>query len=231
MVTLDDAVIARLDSHGHHFEVLVDPELGRRVRQGEDLEMTDVVAVEGVFEDAKAGDRAAEDAIQQVFETNDPLDVAQQILRRGEIQLTTEQRRQMVEDKRKQIINKIARNAVNPQTKTPHPPDRIENAIEEADYQVDPFKGVDAQIDEVLDRIRPLIPISMEKVKISVTIPADQTGPGYGVVRSIGELVEEEWREDGSWTGIVEMPAGSQQDFFDQLNQKTHGNVETKIIK
>lgn len=231
MVTLEDAVIARLDSHGHHFEVYVDPELGRRIRQGEDVDVEDALAVQEIFEDAKQADRASEDAIREVFETTDPLEVAEKILRDGEIQLTTEQRREMVEEKHKQIVNNIARNAVNPQQKTPHPPDRIENALEEADFRADPFKPVEIQVQQAVDAIRHLIPISLEKVRISVTLPADQTGPGYGVVRNFGTLVEEEWLSDGSWTGVVEMPAGSQEDFFNQLNQKTEGHVDTKIIK
>lgn len=231
MVTLEDAVIARLDRHGHHFEVLVDPELGRDVRQGKDVDMAQVLAAEEVFKDSAQGDRASEQVIEEVFETTDVHEVARTILRKGEIQLTTEQRRKMIEQRRKQVVAKIVRNAVNPQTKTPHPPERIERALDEAKVQIDPFQPVDAQVDKVVDAIRPLLPISMERIKIAVTLPPEETGKAYGVVRSVGTLVEEEWRSDGSWHGVVQMAAGSQEEFFDQLNAKTHGNAETKIIK
>lgn len=231
MVTLEDAVIARLDREGHHFEVLVDPELARKLRDGQEVDMAQVLAADEVFKDSSAADRASDAFLEEVFGTTAPHDVARQIIEKGEIQLTTDQRRKMVEQRRKQVVNRIVRNAVNPQTKTPHPPERIENALEEAKVQIDPFKPVDVQVQSVLDAIRPLIPISMEEVRISVTLPPEETGKAYGVVRSVGTLVQEEWREDGSWTGVVEMPAGSQEDFFDQLNEKTHGNVDTQIIK
>ncbi|HIH70581.1 MAG TPA: ribosome assembly factor SBDS, partial [Methanothermobacter thermautotrophicus] len=76
-------------------------------------------AVQEVFRDARKGDKASEEAMRKVFETADPLEVTPVILRRGTIQLTAEQRRQMIEDKRLKIINKIAREAINPQNGLP----------------------------------------------------------------------------------------------------------------
>jgi ribosome maturation protein SDO1 len=44
-------------------------------------------------------------------------------------------------------------------------------------------------------------------------------------------LRSEEWQKDGSWVGLIEMPAGMQAEFYDELNRRTHGNVETKLVK
>jgi Predicted exosome subunit len=121
MVSLEDAVIARLESHGERFEVLVDPDLAAEFRREDsDVSVEDVLAVQEVFRDARKGDKASEEAMRKVFETADPLEVTPVILRRGTIQLTAEQRRQMIEDKRLKIINKIAREAINPQNGLPH---------------------------------------------------------------------------------------------------------------
>src|SRR2546427_12351263 len=101
--------------------------------------------------------------MQEFFGTTDKLEVAKQLIRRGEIQLTTEQRREMQEQKRKQIVQYIAQNAINPQTNTPHPPQPIEIAMEEAKVHLDPFKSVGEPVKEVLDAPRPLIPGRSEK--------------------------------------------------------------------
>ncbi len=87
------------------------------------------------------------------------------------------------------------------------------------------------QISRVLEALRPLLPISMEKAKMAIKLPAPHAGRAYGEIRSYGTLVKEEWQSDGSWIGIVEIPAGLQGEFLDRLNEKTHGNVETKIVK
>ncbi|ADL58666.1 MULTISPECIES: ribosome assembly factor SBDS [Methanothermobacter] len=232
MVSLEDAVIARLESHGERFEILVDPDLAAEFRR-EDSEVSveDVLAVQEVFRDARKGDKASEEAMRKVFETADPLEVTPIILQRGTIQLTAEQRRQMIEDKRKKIISKIAREAINPQNGLPHPPKRIEKAMEEARVHVDPFKTVDEQVNIVLKAIRTKIPIKFEKVTVAIKIPGDRAGPAYGVISNFGKIKNEEWQSDGSWIAVVEIPGGLQDSFYQKINELTGGNVETRIIK
>jgi ribosome maturation protein SDO1 len=71
----------------------------------------------------------------------------------------------------------------------------------------------------------------MEHIRISVKIPAEYIGRAYGAVRSYGSLEREDWQSDGSWLGIIRLPAGMQTDFYDKLNDVTKGNVSTKILK
>ena len=71
----------------------------------------------------------------------------------------------------------------------------------------------------------------MEHIRISVKIPAEFTGRAYGMARNFGALEREDWQSDGSWIGIIKLPAGMQTDFYDKLNDVTKGNVSTKILK
>ena len=135
------------------------------------------------------------------------------------------------ENKRKQIVASIVRNAINPQTGTPHPAQRIELAMEEAKVHIDPFKPVDIQVQGVLDKLRPIIPIRFEKLKIAVKLSAENYGRSYGDITGFGKILKDEWLTDGSWVGLVEIPAGLQSEFYDKLNKKTKGDVETKIVK
>jgi ribosome maturation protein SDO1 len=233
MISLDDAVTARLESHGARFEVLVDPDAALAIKRDEfDGDLTDVIAAEDVFEDASRGDRPAETDLEDVFETTDPLEIIPEVIKRGEIQITAEQRREMQEQKRRQLINTIARNAINPQMNdAPHPPDRIESALEETDFRVDPMEPVETQVDEALDALRPVIPIRFEEITIAVQFPAEHAGAAQAQVREFGELEREEWQPDGSWVGVLEFPAGMQDEFYDLVNEISSGEAETKIIK
>ncbi len=230
MISLDKAVIARLESHGERFEILVDPDIVEKVHAGEINDIREHLAVEDVFKDARKGDRASEESIKRVFGTEDINGIAIQIRKKGEVQLTTEQRRKMQEDKKKKIIAEIARNAINPQTKTPHPPARIEAAMEEAHVHIDPFKPAEQQVQRVLDAIKPIIPIRFEKVRVAVKLSAENYGKAYGDIVGYGKIIKEEWQPDGSWIGVIEIPAGVQIEFFDQLNKRTKGDVETKLL-
>lgn len=231
MVNLEEAIIARLNSHGETFEVLIDPDIVKKLRKDEEVDLLEHMVIDEIFRDARKGERASEEKIQEVFGTTDPIDVAREIVLRGEVQLTTEQRREMQESKRRRIITEIARNAINPQTKTPHPPQRIELAMEEAKVHIDPFKSVESQVPMVLDKIRPLIPIRFDTSQIAVRLSGEDYGRCYETITSYGKITKQEWQPDGSWIGVVELPAGMRDDFLSRLNEKTHGEVDIKLLK
>jgi ribosome maturation protein SDO1 len=233
MISLDEAVTARLESHGERFEVLVDPDAALSIKRGEfEGDLEDVIAANDVFEDASRGDRPPEDALEEVFETTDPLEIIPEVIREGEIQITADQRREMQAQKKRDLINRIARNAVNPQMDdAPHPPDRIESALEETDFRVDPMEPVETQVDDALEALRPVIPIRFDTMTVAVQLPADYAGSGQAKVREFGDLQREEWQPDGSWIGVVEFPAGMQNDFYDVVNEVSSGEAETRIVE
>jgi ribosome maturation protein SDO1 len=233
MISLDEAVTARLESHGERFEVLVDPDAALAIKRGEfDGDLTDVIAAEDIFEDASRGDRPPENALEEVFDTTDPIEIIPQVIERGEIQITADQRREMQEQKHRELINRIARNAVNPQMDdAPHPPERIESALQETDFRVDPMDPVETQVDDALDALRPVIPIRFDTVTVAVQLPTDYAGSGQAKIRQFGDLEREEWQPDGSWIGVVSFPAGMQNDFYDLVNEVSSGEAETQIVK
>lgn len=230
MVNVDDAVIARLESYGERFEILVDAELAADYKRGNDIEIEDVLAVEEIFKDAHKADKASEENMLKAFETTDPLEVADIIIKKGSIQITANQRRKMQEEKTKQVISKIAQEAINPQTKLPHPPQRIAKAMEEAKVHIDPMKTVEEQIEPTVKAILTKIPIRIEKVQVAVKIPGTYAGKSYSVITQYGKLIKEEWENDGSWIGIIEIPGGLQDKFYTELSGLTHGEVETKLL-
>lgn len=231
MVSLDDAVIAKLKKGEEHFEILVDPYAAADLIDGKEINIIQSLAIDAIFKDSKKGTHASEETLKKSFGTSNLEEIAKLIILKGEIQLTTDQRHKMQTNKRNRIIDTIVRNAMDPKTKSPHPRKRIELAMDEAGVHVDPFKPVSEQVKTIIEVLRPIIPISMEHVKISVKIPSQFTGRAYGVARNYGTLEREDWQSDGSWIGIVRIPAGMQTDFYDRLNEVTKGNVSTKILK
>jgi ribosome maturation protein SDO1 len=185
---------------------------------------------ETIFSDANKGTKMSEENIKKAFGTTDALKVAETILKNGTLQLTTEQRRKMIEDKRKQIVDFISRQSVDPKTKLPHPPARIENAMEQIRYSIDPFKPIEEQAKEIIKLLRTILPLKMEQVIVGVRIPAEYSARAYGSIKGFGTIKREEWRSDGSWFGEIEMPAGSYAPFLDKLGNITKGNGEAKIV-
>ena len=231
MVNLDDAIVARLETFGETFEILLDPAAMDLIKAGKEIDLMEYLAVEDVFNNARKGTRPTEDIIKKAFGTTDIKEVAQKIIDKGEVQITAEQRKEMLEAKKKQIVTYIAANAINPQTKLPHPPLRIELALDEAKFHADPFKPVDKQVEEAMRLLRPLIPIRFEKTKVAIRLKGDDYGKCYDDLIHFGIVEKEEWQADGSWIGVIEIPAGLITEMTNKLNSKTKGNAQVKALQ
>lgn len=223
--------VARLTRDGEHFEILVKPQHALSYRLGKITSISEVLITDTIFTDANKGLRASEDNLQKTFGTLDPTKIVSVILRKGTLQLTTEQRRQMIEDKRKQIISFISRQCVDPRTNLPHPPLRVEQALEQIHHPIDPFKEAEEQAKEIIKLLRPILPLKMEKVSVAINIPPEYASKAYGVVKGFGALKREEWRADGSWSTIVELPAGLYGSFLEKLGEVTRGNLQAKMVE
>ena len=231
MISVEKAVIARLTKSGEKFEILVDPEKAIDLKTGKEIVLEDLLASEEIYEDAKKGLRASNENVNKAFGTNDLKTIVYTIIKEGDVQITTEQRKNMLEEKTKAIANIIAKRGVNPQTGLPHPAERILRAMEQAKVRIDLERRIEEQIDEVLKTIQTVIPIKFERIQVAIKIPPSFAGKASNIVRSFGTLLKDEWAKDGSYICLIEIPAGIQQEVYDRLNNLTHGQVEVKIVK
>ena len=220
MVSLDDAVLARLEKGGSRYEILVDPELVETWKADPNsVELADLLAIDEVWSDAKAGDRPTSDALERVFGSTDLSTCVDKILRDGSIQLTTAQRRQMVDERMKQIVNEIAMTATDPKTKLPHPPTRIENALQEARFKADPFLSVERQVKDAVSILKPIIPLQFITIKLAFKVP----GKDYGGVSNLlrDSMQKDQWLPDGSWACVIEVPGGMKNEIISRVANRS----------
>ncbi len=230
MVSVEKAIIARLSKDHTDFEILVDPDKALEFRKGLPVSIENILAAQEIFNDAKKGERASSIDLEKAFNTKDVFQVAKIILKKGNIQLTTEQRRKLLEEKKKQIANTISKQGINPKTKLPHPQQRIMNAMDEAHVNIDPFRSAEEQIEAVLEKIQKIIPINLERLEIAIKIPMEYAGKASSAIRNMATLKKEEWGTD-AWFAVIEIPAGIQNEVYSKLNDLTAGKVEVKIVK
>ena len=164
------------------------------------------------------------------FDSEDFKEIVTKIITHGDVQLTTDQRRAFLERKRSEIINIISQNAINPQTKTPHPPQRIENAMEQEKIHIDAFKSTEEQVESIVNAIKKILPISMEKIDFAVKIPAAHAGRCSAIIHKF-EIKKEQWLNDGSLAAEFKLPVGLKQDLLNELNSATHGDLIVKIVE
>ena len=216
MVSLDDAVLARMEKGGKRYELLVDPNLVDVFKsEPTSVDLNAFLAMDEVFHDIRGGERPTEDAIENTFGTQDIFEITKTVLAKGSIQLTTAQRKARVEQMRQQIVHEIHTQAVDPKTKSPHPKTRIELALGESRYSVDPFKRLDDQVKDAIELLKPMIPLSFESVRLAVRVPGSAYGGSSRILRPY--LEKEQWLENGSWAGIIEIPAGMKDTIYGKL--------------
>ena len=223
--------VARIAHDGEHFEILTKPKHALSYKLGKTTSVSEVLVTDIIFTDAGKGLKASEEKLQEKFGTTDPLKIAGIILKKGTLQLTTEQRKQLVEEKRRQIVSFISRECVDPKTNLPHPPLRVEQAMKQIHYSIDSSRGVEEQAKEIIKLLRPILPLKMEKISVAIRIPPEHASRVYGAVKGFGTIKRDQWQADGSWSAIVEMPAGFYGPFLDKLGKMTRGNLETKMLK
>lgn len=223
--------IARLEKGGDRFEIDVDPDLAVAFKKGEDVDIHDVLKAGHIFHDVKKGLVASDLKMEELFSTKDVFEVASIIIKHGLIQVSQEYRNKKLEEKKKRILNVIHRNGIDPKTGLPHPIVRIENAFKEAKISITENQGEEAIIRDIIKKLRPILPIKFEVREIEVSIPSKYASKAYGVVKSFAKVLKESWQGDGSWSGVIEIPAGMQEEFFDKLNSMTHGGVSSRLVK
>lgn len=230
MVDVNNAVIARMKKANDVFEILVDCGKALLYREGK-AKLEEAVAGPYVFKKAKFGEHASPAEMKKVFGTDNLSKVAEMILREGEIQLTRDHKDRLREEKRKQVVNLLARNAVDGQTNKPMPAARIEMLMKEAKVKLDEFRPAEQQLTVVVKKLASLASIKMETRELEIRIPALQAVKSFHALKSYGKVLKEDWLNDGSLLAVLELPAGMQPVLEDELNKATKGNLEIKILK
>jgi ribosome maturation protein SDO1 len=226
----DKFTVVRLILAGDRFELLVKPDPALEFKMGKRSDISGVLVSDEIYSDANKGSRASSEKLMKHFKTTDSVDIAKQILAKGELNLTTDQRRKMVEEKKRQIVQFINKSFVDPKTHLPHPIVRIETAMEEVRVAIDPFRRVEDQAKAIVDALRKILPLKSETVKLTVTVPPQFAGQSYSVLKSTGDLRSEEWLADGSLRAILEINASIRGQFLDRLGTVTKGSAQVKGV-
>lgn len=223
--------LVKYKSHGKTFEIVVDPDKAVAQKEGEALEVEEIVNTLEVFADAKKGLPASDEDLKEVFTTTDRISIIKTMLEKGEIQFTQKYRSELRDRKFNKIVNLIHTHAIDPKTKLPHPENRIKAAIEEAKVRIDDTKKAEDQMEHIVNQLRPIIPISIAVAKLKIHVPAAYGAKLYGKIKGHGKIVAEEWLQDGGLLITIELPAGLQHDVTSDINNACHGSCEIDLLE
>jgi len=223
--------VVRYSFEGEKFEILVKPDPALEYKLGKRKDISSILVSDEIYTDSSKGTRASSEKLLKAFKTEDATAIAERIIQKGELNLTTDQRRKMTSEKRKQIVNYVAKTFVDPKSHLPHPPLRIEQAMEDGRVTIDPHKSVEEQINDVVEKLRSIIPLKSENLILEIIVPAQFAAQSYSVLKSTGTLQKEEWQSNGSLKAILEIPAAARPNVIDRLGSITKGTASIEVVK
>lgn len=218
-------VTARIKAKGKHYEILVDLEAALKVQKGQADVMSAVMSKE-VYHELSKGSKVSKEDMMDAFGTTDFTEICKKIIEKGEVQKNQEFRDAEREARVKLVVNLILKNCVD-QNGRPYTEERIKRAIEEAKVPID-NKPAEQQMISIVEHLKKVIPIRIEVKRVKLTIPAQYTGQVYGLLKDFKE--SEEWLANGSLEVKLSIPSGMQLDFYDKLNNITHGVIQSEDI-
>jgi len=227
----DKVTVVRYSYSGDKFELLVKPDPAFDYKIGKVTDVSKILVSDEIYTDSNKGTRATNEKLDQVFKTIDLTKIAEIIMKKGELNLTTEQRRKMIAEKRKKLVTFIAKTYVDPRSHLPHPPLRIEQAMDDGRVSIDPFKNVDDQVKDIVEKLRPIIPLKSENIVLEISVPAQFVAQSYSVLKSIGTLKKEDWQPNGSLKAILEIPAAARPNVIDRLGSITKGTATVEVSR
>ncbi len=226
-----DVTVVRFSFEGEKFEILVKPDPALDYKLGKKKDVSAVLVSDEIYTDSGKGTKPGNEKLLKAFKTEDLTEIAQIILQKGDLNLTTDQRRKMIEEKRKQVVEFIAKTYVDPKSHLPHPPIRVEQAMKDARVSVEPQKSVDEQVQDIVEKLRSIIALKSENLQLEIIIPAQFASQSYSVLKSVGSLKSEEWQNNGSLKAILEIPAGARPNVIDRLGSITKGSASVEVIQ
>ncbi|MDW0294013.1 MAG: ribosome assembly factor SBDS [Nitrososphaeraceae archaeon] len=222
----DKFTIVRYSAGNDKFEILVKPDPALEYKLGKKMDISNIMISDEIYSDANKGTRCSSEKLMKHFKSTNQLEIAKQIMDKGDLNLNTDQRRKMIEEKKRQIVEYINKNFVDPKSHMPHPVSRINAVLDEARVAIDPFKRLDDQLKNIIESLRKIIPLKSEILELTVTVPSQFSGQSFSVFKTIGEIKSEQWLSDGSLQVILSINAGMKSSFLDRIGTATKGSAQ-----
>ena len=222
-----DRVNAKLEKNGKRYEIEVDCEKAVDIKEGRSEDVDSALLVEKVFKDIKKGEVAGN--LQKELGTDDIRKLALKIIKEGEVQLSTAYKQKKTEMLKKRIIDKIAGMAIDLNTSLPIPKQRIEIAMQQIHHNFDINKPEKDQLDEVLIKLKKILPIRLGEFNYSIDVPIQYANDTMLYLKRLASI-KDSTRNDNSLVVNFSVKAGNENELLSKLKSVTHGSINIRKI-
>ncbi|KAJ2453769.1 hypothetical protein EV183_001966 [Coemansia sp. RSA 2336] len=238
----------RLDGHDYTIDKMREPRIlalqgGKRFevacyknkvtewRTGVEKDIDEVLQIHQVYMNVSKGEVAKTDVLLKCFKTDDVDKVINEILMKGEQQVSDKERHHQLDNMFRDIATVVVEMCINPKTQQQYTVTMIEKAMSDIHYSVNTNRSAKQQ---ALDVIRQLqeqgaIPIARAQMRVRIVLSAKD---GKRLKPSIEELIskmeDEERGEEHEYICLIE--PGKYRVLTDLVGKETKGAGEVAIL-
>lgn len=230
-IKLTNVSIVRLKKGGKRYEIACYKNKVQEWRNGVETNIDDVLQIANVFVNVSKGELAKHQDLQKSFGTTDTNEIVKDILKKGELQVGEKERDHDLTSLRKEIATLVVEKCVDPATQRPYPVGMIEKAMTEAGYSVKQGKTAKSQVSECIKLLQSdsTLPIQRARMRIKITMPADDGKKLREQILEGAEKVEDDQVGEKQWESVMLIDPGQFRVISDLLQKecKGRGRLET----
>ena len=171
-IKLTNVSLVKLKKNKKRFEIACYQNKVQDYRKGIEKDIDEVLQIHQVFMNVSKGLVASKEDLTKSFGSTDIDPIINEILTKGEIQLSEKERQLMLNKINNEMLTIISTKCINPNSKKRYPPTMIHKALVELKFS--PVANKPAKI-QALDAIRLLVskqimPIARAKMKVKITL-------------------------------------------------------------
>jgi len=229
-VRFTNVAVVRLQRGGKRFEIACYKNKVLEWRKKITTDLDEVLQTPTIFTNVGKGVIAKKAELSKAFSTTDQEKIIETILEKGEIQVSTEERKLQLDNSFKDIAQIVVEKCVNPETGRPLTVGMVEKAMKDIHYSVKPGKSAKQQALDVIRLLRDKsdFPIARAPMRIKLIIEAKDADKLNAEIHDVIQKTErEESGGGGERREVVLLIEPSNYRFVEeQVKKHTSGTVE-----
>lgn len=191
--------------------------------------LDEVLQMQVVYTNVSKGQVAKKEDLVKCFGSEDQRKICEEILSKGELQVSEKERHTQLESTFKDIANIVADKTINPETKRPYPVSIIEKSMKDIHFSVKPNRTAKQQALEVIRELKETIALQRSQMTLRIVIP---NGKGHKdkLKELASEILEEEISERGDLEMVFLTDPGNFRALDELISKETKGKGSLEVV-
>ncbi|XP_066587875.1 ribosome maturation protein SBDS [Prorops nasuta] len=229
-IRLTNIAVVRVKKAGKRYEIACYRNKVISWRNKLEKDIDEVLQTHTVFTNVSKGQVAKKEDLIKAFGTDNQTEICQEILAKGELQVSDKERHSALDSMFKDIATTVADKCVNPESKRPYPVTMIEKAMKDVHFSVKPNRNAKQQALEVIPQLKTIMPLERAQMRLRIFISGKEVKKlREKLVKLTSKIETEEW-ESGSLNLICLIDPGHYREIDELIRSETKGNGKLDML-